>query len=279
LTEGVIGSRVKLGAWLVAEDRNDAYDGSSEVDNPMQERTQIRVPLLTLDIRLTDRFGVQAAATVPNITRTAVLPRPTGSFNFKETFSGLGDTSMLGWYRLRPINRWNAVVNAGASLPTGKTETPRFRTELEDGSLVPMSRLQRGSGTFDPLLGLNVDRRFGLTTAFTSVAARVPLAANDDGLRTGASSEVNGGAARQIGHHRIIGFGRIGWLHRQQDEFNGTPVLVGGGNWLYASPGVAVQVGKGINVQTEVKVPIYRALANKQLDSSAIFQFGISRAF
>jgi hypothetical protein len=275
----VIGSRVKLGAWFVTEDRNDAYDGSFKVDNPMQERTQIRVPLMTLDVRLTDRFGVQAAATVPNITRTAVVPRPTEALNFKETFSGIGDTSLLGWYRLRPIARWNVVVNAGASAPTGRTETPRFRPELEDGSLVPVSRLQRGSGTFDPLFGVNIDRRFGMMTAFASVAARAPVSENDDGLRTGASSEVNGGMARQVGHHRIIAFGRLGWLHRQQDEFNGTPVLVGGGNWLYATPGVAVLVGKGINVQAEVKVPVYRSLANKQLDSSAIFQFGISRAF
>ena len=275
----MIGSRVKLGAWLVAEDRNDAYDGSSEVDNPMQERTHIRVPLITLDVRLTDRFGVQAAATIPNITRTAIVPRPTGSFNFKETFSGVGDTSFLGWYRLRPIRRWNVVVNAGASLPTGRTEAPRFRQDLEDGSLVPMSRLQRGSGTFDPIAGVNLDRRFGLVTAFSSVAARMPLVENNDGLRTGPSWEVSGGAARELGHHRIIGIARFGWLHRRQDEFNGTPVLVGGGNWLYATPGVALQVGKGITAQAEVKVPVYRSLANKQLDSSAIFQFGISRAF
>jgi hypothetical protein len=32
-------------------------------------------------------------------------------------------------------------------------------------------------------------------------------------------------------------------------------------------------------VQVEVKLPIYRSLANTQLDSSAIFQLGISRAF
>ena len=41
LTEGVSGSRVKVGAWLVAEDRDRAFDGGSEVGNPLQERTQI----------------------------------------------------------------------------------------------------------------------------------------------------------------------------------------------------------------------------------------------
>jgi hypothetical protein len=61
-----------------------------------------------------------------------------------------------------------------------------------------------------------------------------------------------------VGTHRVTGFGRLRWLHRQQDVFRGTPVLVGGGNWLYATPRIAVQVGNGINVQAEVKLPVYR---------------------
>ena len=79
---------------------------------------------------------------------------------------------------------------------------------------------------------------------------------------------------------RKIGvFGRASWLHRRQDTFRGTPVLVGGGNWIYITPGVGVLVGKGVNVQAEVKVPLYRSLSNKQLDSRAVFQLGVSRAF
>jgi hypothetical protein len=245
----------------------------------MQERTRITVPLLTLDVRVTERFGVQAAASVPDVTRSAVILRPSGTLNFSETFSGLGDTSIVGWYKLRPIRRWYPVVNFGTSIPAGRTETPRFRNELQDGSLVPMSRLQRGSGTFDPLVGATVGRRFGKATAFGSLAARVPLYENADGLRTGASAETNAGVARKLGHHRITGLARLGWLHRQQDTFRGTRVLVGGGNWLYLTPGAGVLVGKGINVQAEIKVPLHRSLANKQLDSAAIFQFGISRAF
>lgn len=87
------------------------------------------------------------------------------------------------------------------------------------------------------------------------------------------------GGARELGTHRLTGLARLGWLHREQDAFRGTPVLVGGGNWLYLTPGVAAQIGKGINVQAEVKLPVYRSLANRQLDSRAVLQFGISRAF
>ncbi|MGH9383594.1 MAG: hypothetical protein ACRD2N_04840 [Vicinamibacterales bacterium] len=263
----------------MSEDRDRAFDGSTNIDNPHQERTQILVPLITLDLRITGQFGIQAAASIPDVTRTAVIPRSTGTFNFSETFSGLGDTSVGGWYRLRPIRRWYAILNFGGSLPTGKTEQPRFRPELDNGSLVPTSRLQRGSGTFDPVFGASLTRAYSELTVFGSLAARTPLYANRDGLRTGASSEVNGGIAHQIGTHRVTGFTRLGWLHRQQDVFAGTRVLVGGGNWLYLTPGAAVQVGKGVNLQAEVKFPIHRSLANKQLDSSAILQLGISRAF
>jgi hypothetical protein len=279
LTEGVTATRFKAGVWFVGEDRDTAFDGSSEVDNPLRERTRILLPLATFDVRLTDRIGVQVAATIPDVTRTAVIERPAGPFNYRENFRGLGDTSALGWYRLNPIRRWYPLLNFGVSLPTGRTEAPRFRPELDDGSLVPLSRLQRGSGTVDPVFGASLTRQREPWTHFASVAARTPFYENKHGLRTGASFEINAGAARAVWTHRLAFFGRLGWLHRQQDVFRGTPVLVGGGDWLYATPGVGILAGKGLNVQAEVKLPIYRSLANKQLDSSAVFQVGVSRGF
>jgi hypothetical protein len=113
----------------------------------------------------------------------------------------------------------------------------------------------------------------------TSLAARTPVAENNDGLQVGASWEAGPGWAHTIRSHRVMGYVRVDWLHREQDAFNGTPVLVGGGNWLYATPGLGVMVGKGINVQADVKIPGYRQLANRQLDSRVIFQFGVSRSF
>ena len=272
-------ARFKLGAWLVAEDRDRAFDGSSEVENPLRERTRILVPLVTLDVAISSRLGVQAAASIPDVTRSALVPREGGAVDFRETFSGLGDTSVLGWYRLRPVRRWTPLVNVGVSLPTGRTEAPRFRADLKDGSLVPLSRLQRGSGTLDPIVGLNLTWGRDPWTRFISVAARTPLYENGDGLRTGASVEVGGGTARYTRVRKVGLFGRVSWLHRRQDVFRGTPVLVGGGNWIYLTPGVGILVGKGVNVQAEVKVPLYRSLPNTQLDSRAIFQLGISRAF
>ena len=283
LTDGVTTGRVLAGVWLLAENRETPYDGSTETPNPLRERTTIRVLLLTGDIRLTKSLGLQLSATIPDVTRSAVITRPTGDVHFSETFRGLGDTSAIVWYRVPNSIGWSVTLNGGVSLPTGRTEEPRFRTELEDDSLVPVSRLQRGSGTVDPLFGVSANRVFsGIfppgTRVFVSAAARVPVQENGFGLRTGASWEASAGASREIRWHSLVAIGRLSWLHREQDVFEGVPVLVGGGDWLALAPGVAVGLGKS-TIQAEIKLPLYRSLSNRQLDSSWLLQLGFVRRF
>lgn len=279
MSDGPMVGRFRVATWVVTERRGTVYDGSSRGENPLQEQTEITVPLLSLDFRVTPRFGVQASVAAPLIARTGVVPRATGAVSFRDEVRGLGDTVASAWYREKLPARWSWTLNGGFSLPTGSTRKPRFRPELQNGSLVPMSRLQRGSGTLDPVFGVALEHPLQGGRLVTSLAARTPVAANDDGLRTGASWEAGSGWAHTLLTHRVMTYGRLDWLHREQDVFNGVPVLVGGGNWLYFTPGAGVMIGKGINVQADVKVPIYRQLANRQLDSRAIFQFGVSRSF
>lgn len=283
LTDGVTRGRATAGAWLVAEDRDTPYDGSAPTGNPLRERTRVRVWLFTGDLRIGARSGIQVAVSVPDVTRSAVIAADNSSRAFSETFRGLGDTSLVAWHRPALWNGWNITVNGGVSVPTGRTERPRFRAAIEEGSLVPVSRLQRGSGTFDPLIGFSVNRLAtgvvpGGARLFASAAARLPVAENEYGLRTGASWETGGGLSREIVSHRVVGIFRASWLHRSQDVFEGTPVLVGGGNWLYLAPAVAIDFG-AFTAQAEIKLPVWRDLANRQLDSSRLFQLGLVRRF
>jgi hypothetical protein len=288
LTEGLSTNRLLVGGWLVAENRDTPYDGSSETANPLREATSVRVWLITADVRITTKSGVQITAALPDVTRSAVVTRASGEVvEFSENFAGLGDISVIGWHRL-PVRRgFTVTLNAGVSMPTGKTERPRFRDELSDGSLVPVSRLQRGSGTWDPLAGISVNRVFaGLippgTRLFASAAARVPVSENEFGLRTGASWETGFGGSRELRQsglgHNIVAIVRFGWLHREQDVFEGTPVLVGGGDWIHVAPSLAVGLGK-FTVQGEMRVPLYRDLDNRQLDSAFVVQLGVVRSF
>ena len=250
LTDGLTRQRLQISGWLLSENRDKPYDGSDETPNPLQERTRVRVWLVSGDLRLGATFGVQLTSTIPDVTRSAVVVRPSSTINFSETFRGLGDTSVIGWRRFVSATGWNVTVSGGASLPTGKTELPRFRTETEDDSLVPVSRLQRGTGTVDPLLGISLNRIIERVfppgvRAFVNAAARIPIAENEHGLRTGASIEIGAGASREVKFHELVVLGRLSWLHRTQDVFEGVPVL----------------------------------LANRQLDSSHLFQLGISWTF
>ena len=278
MSDGSMPTRFRIGTWIVSERRNVVYDGSTREANPLDEQTAIDVPLFSVDARVTQRFGLQFSTAVPLVVRTGTVQRSTGPSGFRDDVRGLGDTTAGAWYR-RSQRGWTWTLNGGVSIPTGSARKPVFRPELQGGSLVPMSRLSRGSGTWDPLVGFALERPVAGGRWVSSIAARTPLSQNDEGLRVGASWEVGSGWAHTLGNHRVMGYARADWLHREQDVFNGTPVLVGGGNWLYASPGLAVMVGKGINVQAEVKLPVYRQLSNRQLDSRAIFQFGLSRSF
>ncbi len=283
LTDGVTSGRWQLAAWLVAEDRDTPYDGSQTTPNPLQERTTIRVWLVSGDVRIGRGFGVQVTGTIPDITRSAVVPSGATSFRFSETFRGAGDTSVLVWRRFAASSPWTVTLNAGASLPTGKAERPRFAADPGEGSLVPFSRLQRGSGTIDPLVGVSVNRVVRRVFApgvrvFSTAAMRLPVAENEYGLRTGASVEIGAGLSREVRWHWLVLLGRLSWLHREPDVFQGTPVLVGGGDWLSLAAGAAVQRGPS-SVQFEIKAPVRRALANRQLDSSAVFQVGFTRVF
>jgi hypothetical protein len=279
VSDGPMIGRFRLSTFVISERRDTVYQGSKRDDNPLTERTAITVPLLMLDIRVAPRFGVHAATAVPIIARTGIVQRPTGPLAFRDEVRGVGDTVLGVWYRGGSPARWTWTMNGALSLPTGQTRAPRFRAELDEGSLVPLSRLQRGSGTVDPTFGASAEHPLAGGRWVTSFAARTPVAENADGLRTGSSSELGTGWAHYAGTHRVMAFGRLNWLHRQQDFFNGTPVLVGGGHWLYLTPGIAVLAGKGINVQAEVKLPAYRNLPNRQLDSRATFQVGLSRSF
>ena len=82
------------------------------------------------------------------------------------------------------------------------------------------------------------------------------------------------GGSREIRFHQLVGIARISWLHRDQDLHEGTPILVGGGDWIYFSPAAAISFGS-ITFQTEFRFPIYRSLANRQLDSTVIAQLGV----
>ena len=214
MSDGSMPTRFRVSTWVTSERRTTVYDGSERQSNPLNEQTSIDVPLVSIDARVTPRLGLQFSSAIPLVVRTGTVQRPAGPFDFRDAVKGLGDTTVGAWYRASTRD-WTWTANAAMSIPAGSIRKPTFRPELQDGSLVPMSRLSRGSGTWDPLLGLALERQLLGGRRISSFAARAPFAQNAEGLRTGASWELGSGWARTIGTHRVMGYLRTDWLHRE----------------------------------------------------------------
>ena len=59
MSDGSMPGRFRLATWVITEQRDVVYSGSTREGNPLDERTEITVPLLSLDVRLTPRVGLQ----------------------------------------------------------------------------------------------------------------------------------------------------------------------------------------------------------------------------
>ena len=124
MSDGPMIGRFRVSTFVFSERRDTVYDGSRPDANPLEERTAITVPIVSLDFRVTPRFGVQASTAIPLIARTGTVPRPTGDVPFSDDVRGLGDTIVGGWYRGGSPTKWSWTLNGGLSLPTGQTRAP-----------------------------------------------------------------------------------------------------------------------------------------------------------
>ena len=121
---------------------------------------------------------------------------PDGDIHHRdETLVGPGDpwlTAVKGWR----MGAWSAALRGGVTIPLGKTEENPF--ELGRRGL-PHQHIQFGTGTWDPLAGAGLARRFGEVIASASVLARLPVSENGHGYRAGRRVLVSTSADRRIG--------------------------------------------------------------------------------
>ena len=52
---GPMIGRLRVSAFVISKRRDTVYNGSRREDNPLDERTDITVPIVSLDFRMTPR--------------------------------------------------------------------------------------------------------------------------------------------------------------------------------------------------------------------------------
>jgi hypothetical protein len=136
----------------------------------------------------TEHWGVELQLPVRVTATTIAYKTPDGQpyepldptvHHRNETLAGLGDVWLMGRFGFSAAGAL-VTARAGSTLPIGRTEEDPFRL----GDLgIRHQHIQFGSGTFDPLLALDVSRTFGRAQLAAYGQAALTLYQNDKGFR------------------------------------------------------------------------------------------------
>jgi hypothetical protein len=260
-------------------------------------------PSLGLAYGLTDRFTL--ALSLPFIHRDDLR---AGSHSHSGgvahngverlgSSSGVGDAVLLGQFRLTADHHapWQAALLAGVKLPTGATHVrdrngARFETEH-----------QPGTGSFDPLLGLAVTRRFervsidanalyhfsrpgaqhsrlgdraqyNLSLAYR-LGGQAPQEHHDD---HGAPPHEHAAPPRRTAVDLVLELNGE-WEGRQRES--GVIEAESGGNVLYLSPGVRVTPSPGWSASLSLGLPIAQRVRLSHPENGFRLTAGLGWAF
>lgn len=197
---------------------------------------------------------------------------PGGDIHHRnETLAGPGDPWVMA-VAGRRFGGWSAAVRGGVTVPLGKTEENPFARGRRG---LPHQHVQFGTGTWDPLAGAGVGRRFGTVMASASVMARLPVAANAHGYRAGRRLQVATSADRRIAGAWRAQAG-LDYADEAAEKWNGRIEEEGnlGRRDLLLSAGVSRTAGARAIVFT-LKVPVRTRSSNGvHIDYPAIVSIG-----
>jgi hypothetical protein len=194
-----------------------------------------------------------------------------------ETLVGLTDP----WLSLRAaktVGPWAFVFRAGATFPVGSTVPNPFELGREGK---PHEHLQFGTGTLDPLAGVELRRAIGRFSIAAWTLAKASLYDNGHGYRAGSQllAGVNGSSNLWLPRWWFMLGGVV--YHEQPEHWSGITETEGnlGRTDLLLESAVTWQLPERWNVTLSARVPVFSHAIGAQLNTPAMGELGISRPF
>ena len=183
------------------------------------------------------------------------------------TVSGLGDLSLMAQYVLadRHEQGWALAILAGLKLPTGST------TEAADDGERLETEHQPGTGSWDPLLGLAAQKRWGATSLHGSVLYQVSSRGSQD-TRLGDRLNLNAALVFDLSrepeheepeHQDHGGLALVLETNYEREgpqEIAGTVDDESGGEILWLSPGLRFAPAAGWSAGLSAGVPVWQRI-------------------
>jgi len=240
---------------------------------------------------ITDNFTV--GLSLPYVERTDVREAHNdmgiGEAELAGDSKGLGDMTLFGQYRFFNRNKSHAALLAGVKTPTGDTdelelEGARFETEQ-----------QPGSGSWDPFIGLAIDKSWGIIGLSGNILYTIATKGTQDtdlGDTFNYNIALSYRAFSPEGSHdhssHVHGLNIIDYVDLVI-ELNGDSkekaVIAShkeehtGGQTLYLSPGMRIGAKHSWSVFASVGVPINNNINSEQSEPDYRIIGGISKAF
>lgn len=249
---------------------------------PQQHRTTLWLSSLRLfaEYGLQKNLALQAvtslrfADTRTRFTDLEGNPIESASIHHRdETLIGPGDAQLL-IHGARFFGGTAVGVRGGVSIPIGRTEPDPYLLG-EQG--IAHEHLQFGTGTMDPIFGLDVARSVGPIGLGAFAFTQVPLISNVHGFQAGPV--VNGGISAAYSRGITYRLSVLA-LHEWAERWNGV-VPDDDGNQgrtdLFVSPGVTIPFATDWSASVDLRIRAYGQTVGAQLELPAILQLSIGR--
>ena len=285
---------LQLGLVREYIDQNQFYVGSSKASlgafrQPDQEHDEVQTTNIRSIIKLQAGFTnrLSFAATLPFIHREHVHISLENDEWESWNFSALGDMVISGQYAiLLPPSDFKPYLSIllGAKLPSGVTDAINADGEKAEVSLQP------GTGSYDALFGFNFRQRvltaptlsgdlFATMPLNIGITYRVNGKGNED-WRFGNTLIASVGTSYQMVKHASLLLQINGKFQKKADpgmvSITDSPPGNTGGKWIFASPGLSIQLNDSFSAYSYVQLPIYQDVNGIQQTAPYYLQFGLT---
>jgi thiol-disulfide isomerase/thioredoxin len=195
-----------------------------------------------------------------------------------ETLVGVGDAQLLLHYA-SSVGAFHLGARVGINLPTGVVHKNPYA--LGDLGL-PHEHLQLGTGTFDPILAVDLSYDFGSWSLAGFAYAHVPLYDGPTGYRAGARRQGGVVASSGLGLHGPLFRLGASVLHEAAERWDGVVPTEDGNQGrtdVYVGPGVTIPFAEDWSVSLDVRARVYGHAVNAQLDLPIVVEVSIGRLF
>ena len=157
---------------------------------------------------------------------------------------------------------------AGIEAPTGEDAAIPFVAATTP------SLLQAGSGTWDPIIGVEYEVNRGRFVAYHQTTAFLKIGESSAGLNPGDALITVTGAGYRV-MDNVLPTLSIDTILRGSESLGGVAISNTGAVLTFLTPGVSIKLRDRIGIEGSARIPIYRSVVATQLTPGIRWKVGL----